>query len=261
MTTSSEDPKCATQRLPLKVLVRDDAIQPRVKLDAKTVADYAALMREGEQFPPIVVFRDGAAYLVADGFHRAKAAEEAGHLEIAAVIRPGTRQDAMIYACGANRKHGLRLTNDDKNQIVNRFLDNEDAKPAGEKRLKQEEIARHCGVTQAFVSKLITTKRKQQSHPYNGYKTSPSPASHHSLKAAAGYAPVPNPPRIALPIVDVCPAIADEIVTRVMDYVHEALADIPATTVQAGFEQAVAELRRRIFALPCLTHHERSETP
>ena len=69
------------------------------------------------------------------------------------------------------------------------------------------------------------------------------------------------PPYPSTPASDPRPAIADAIVTRVMDYVHEALAETSAAAVQAGFEQAMAELRRRIAALPCLTHHERNETP
>jgi hypothetical protein len=59
---------------------------------------------------------------------------------------------------------------------------------------------------------------------------------------------------------DLRPAIAEEIVTRVMAYVQEALAEVPASVLQAGFEQAVEDIRQRIATLPGLAHHERKDT-
>ena len=68
------------------------------------------------------------------------------------------------------------------------------------------------------------------------------------------------PPDPAASSTDTRPAIAEEIVTRVMAYVQEALAEVPASVLQAGFEQAVEDIRQRIATLPGLAHHERKDT-
>lgn len=44
-----------TRTLELDQLRRDDAIQPRVALNAETIEDYAAQMALGADFPPVVV--------------------------------------------------------------------------------------------------------------------------------------------------------------------------------------------------------------
>jgi hypothetical protein len=83
-------------------------------------------------------------------------------------------------------------------------------------------------------------------------ETAPEPDT--VIEATALTGPAASPP-------DLRPAIAEEIVTRVMAYVREALADVPASVLQAGFAQAVEELRQRIAALPGLAPHERKDTP
>ena len=91
-------------------------------------------------------------------------------------------------------------------------------------------------------------KRATEAAPERGATLDASPGRSRSRKTTA-------PPCPAAPASDPRTAIADEIVTRVMDYVREALADVPASAIQAGFEQAVDELRRRIAepARPCLS--------
>ena len=74
------------------------------------VSEYAEAMLEGAKFPPVIVYRDGAVHWLADGYHRLEAAEEAGKKNIAAEIRDGTKRDATLFACSANRDHGLRRT-------------------------------------------------------------------------------------------------------------------------------------------------------
>lgn len=74
------------------------------------VSEYAEAMLEGAKFPPVIVYRDGSVHWLADGYHRLEAAEEAGKKNIAAEIRDGTKRDATLFACGANRDHGLRRT-------------------------------------------------------------------------------------------------------------------------------------------------------
>jgi ParB-like chromosome segregation protein Spo0J len=66
----------------------------------KCVVDYVNDLNEGAQFPPIIVFFDGASYWVADGFHRLAAFKRAGRSTIRAEIKPGGARDAVLYTAG-----------------------------------------------------------------------------------------------------------------------------------------------------------------
>jgi hypothetical protein len=129
-------------------LHRLDHIQQRVKLSPKAIDEYTALYREGHDLGHITVFDDGADRYVADGFHRITAALDAGLDTLPAVIHQGTERDALLYACSCNQ-HGVPLTNADKNLRVKTLL--QDAECA---TWSDGQIARHCGVTQPFVSKV-----------------------------------------------------------------------------------------------------------
>ena len=58
------------KKLNLDAIRLDGETQARVALDSTQVAEYAEAMRDGDKFPPIVVFHDGSDYWLADGFHR-----------------------------------------------------------------------------------------------------------------------------------------------------------------------------------------------
>ena len=102
----------------IKDIRLDGGTQPRATIDFEAVFDYMDAMADGAKFPPVVVFYDGASYWLADGFHRVKAAEQAGVDEIACELHQGTQQDAQWYSFGANKTNGLRRTNDDKHRAV-----------------------------------------------------------------------------------------------------------------------------------------------
>jgi uncharacterized protein (DUF1015 family) len=63
-------------------MIRLDAIkkgaQARDRMNEGAIEDYARAMREGAQFPPIVVFREDDTLWLADGFHRLEATRCAG---------------------------------------------------------------------------------------------------------------------------------------------------------------------------------------
>lgn len=106
--------------LPLSQIKFDPDCQSRVRLDEDTVVEYAYRMKDGEVFPPIVVFFDGAEYWLSDGFHRYAArkgvvrerGEEDG-ADILCDIRQGSRLDAVRYALSANAQHGKRRESGD----------------------------------------------------------------------------------------------------------------------------------------------------
>lgn len=127
----------------------DGGTQSRASLYQNVVDDYASAIGDGAAFPAVVLFYDGKDHWLADGFHRYHAHVKLGLAEIDADVRQGTRRDAILYSVGANESHGLRRTNEDKRRAVLTLLND------GEwVRWSDNEIARQCGVSQPFVSKL-----------------------------------------------------------------------------------------------------------
>ena len=157
--TRKTDSDNATTELPLALLTFDRDVQQREHLSERTVDDYAARLRDGETFPSLVVFTDGETHWVADGFHRGEAARRAGIDAVAVDIRRGTKRDAVFFGAGANRTHGLQITNRDKRRAVHTLL--ADAEWA---KWSDRQIARHVGVSHPFVAGL---RRELQSG--NGY--------------------------------------------------------------------------------------------
>lgn len=133
----------------LKRIQRDTNVQSREALDGEVVAEYARLMAEGEQFPPVTVFNDGGKdYWLADGFHRVEAAAINGENGIKADVIMGDKRDAMLYSAGANKAHGLRRSNADKRRAVRMLLSDEKWS-----QWSNREIARRCGVDEGMVRK------------------------------------------------------------------------------------------------------------
>lgn len=92
--------------------------QARVATNDEAVTTYAESMSEGVEFPPIIVFYDGAKYWLADGFHRFLAAQRSGRPSILAEVREGARTEALKFALGANSTNGIYRSNADKRNAV-----------------------------------------------------------------------------------------------------------------------------------------------
>lgn len=128
----------------------DGGTQPRAGIDNSVVDDYADAMIDGAEFPAIIVYHDGAAYWLADGFHRLAAWKIANPgRPIPADVRQGDRREAVLHSVGANADHGLRRTNEDKRRAVMRLLDDDEWG-----QWSDREIARRCHVSHNFVSTL-----------------------------------------------------------------------------------------------------------
>src|SRR2546425_12503327 len=98
----------------LERITRDRSIQHRVGgLQSARVREYSTAMKNGDTFPPVVVFHDQEKdeYWLSDGFHRCVAAKNARLAEITADVQVGSKRDAILYAVGANIGHGIRRTN------------------------------------------------------------------------------------------------------------------------------------------------------
>lgn len=114
------------QFTPIKTIRTDGGTQPRVAMNEKLVNEYAEKMKDGEVFPPVVVYNDGKDTWLADGFTRYFASLQNSAQGINADMRSGSLRDAQTFAWKANNKHGQPLSNDDiENILFSIFADKE----------------------------------------------------------------------------------------------------------------------------------------
>lgn len=124
----------------------DGGTQARAKMSEETIQNYIDALKEGVEFPPVVVFHDGKDYWLADGFNRYYAHKAINRNEIPAEINRGNILDAKLYACGANSNHGQPRTNADKRNAILMVLN----EPAW-KAMSEREVARVCNVSHTLV--------------------------------------------------------------------------------------------------------------
>lgn len=134
--------------------------QSRAQINRETVSEYAEAMESGSEFPPLVVFYDGSAYWLADGFHRYEAYARSNAHDVTADVRQGTQRDAILYGVGANASHGLRRTNDDKRRAVMVLLNDPEWS-----KWSARDIARQCGVSHDFAARLKREVSSDDSEP------------------------------------------------------------------------------------------------
>ena len=140
---------------------RVERLQVRAMISPAVVADYAAEMLAGAEFPPVVVFRDAhGVERLADGAHRLAASMRAERAEIQADVREGGLYDAIRHAVTANTAHGMRRTNSDKRMCVALALElpNADA-------MSDRDIAHLCGVTADLVGIVRCPEPKVKARP------------------------------------------------------------------------------------------------
>lgn len=136
-------------KLKLKDIRLDGGTQPREYINQDVVNEYADEMMEEDNFPPMVVFNDGANFWLADGFHRYHANKKAGFLDVECDVRNGTLRDAVLFSVGANAQHGLRRTNEDKRKAVVTLL-----KDVEWGDWSDSEIGRQCFVSHVTVGRI-----------------------------------------------------------------------------------------------------------
>ena len=93
-------------QLPVEQLLKSSLVDPRRHLELDRVQRYSKLL---DELPPVTVFRlEDQTLLLADGYHRLAAAQQAGRSTVKAEIREGTRADAMRFATKvAARERGI----------------------------------------------------------------------------------------------------------------------------------------------------------
>jgi hypothetical protein len=196
----------------IKSIRRDGDTQSRVAIERTAVREYASLMREGNKFPPVLLFFDGTDYWLADGFHRVEAALSIGLERITASISEGTRRDAMLYSVGANAVHGLRRTSADKQRAVMTLLQDREWS-----RWSDREIARRCGVHHQMVGKLRSSLDESSSE--RTYTTK------HGTIAKMKTARASKETQTEGDLTDISDSLSDVNNSETMDYLHSGRED------------------------------------
>ena len=137
-------------QLSINQIRTDGGTQARAEINQMTVVEYAGAIKEGQIFPPIVVFYDGSSYFLADGFHRLYAyrlAELKDDIEVE--LKLGSLREAILYAVGANAEHGLRRSPADKYHAVSLLLADEEWSSWSDRM-----IAKQTFTSPPFVGKI-----------------------------------------------------------------------------------------------------------
>ena len=157
--------------LSIDLIITDAGTQMRAGTRLETVKEYEQLFN-GKKWPfddPLVVFTDGKSYWLADGFHRFEAAQLANRGSVLCDVKKGSLEKAQDFALGANLRHGLRRSNDDKRHSVRTAL--------GMKRWAEcsdRLVAEACGVGHPLVAKIrkeIQLESDSSSNSANPVKT------------------------------------------------------------------------------------------
>lgn len=156
-----------TSIIPIKEIVKDSDIYPRIHESPKTIEAYAEALEAGAIFPPILVQRiktnDGKAYTTfLDGIHRARAYEQIKRKEIEAqywkdevLEKEKWLTQLQLESAKRNSIHGDRLSRSDKENQARKVCErNPD--------ITEQEIADALGVSQKTVSNWVSDIKLRQ---------------------------------------------------------------------------------------------------
>lgn len=139
----------------INALLLDQRLQSRTEINEETVTEYAEAIKDGDEFPPVLVYFTGTHYYLTDGYHRYHAHNRAEKVSILCEVVNGTFRDAQLRATSVNKNHGIRRTYADKRKAVMTLLDDLDWSD-----WSNAKIAKHCGVSHTFVSDLRNSSGK-----------------------------------------------------------------------------------------------------
>jgi hypothetical protein len=118
-----------------------------------TVEEYAADMRNGDVFPPVVAYRKRGKLVVIDGNHRLVAASRAEKSLAVYVVRATVNTVLVIMTYEANvRQHGQRTTREDRLEHALWMVDND---------VKAGEAARRLSLTESEVTRAVAARKAQ----------------------------------------------------------------------------------------------------
>ena len=111
-----------TRTVKITEIIEDDQLKVRNVINPEVVADYRRLYEDGGTLPRPICFEIGGRLLLASGGHRLAGARRAGIEEIEIEVRQGSILDAILFAAGANKEHGARMTRADVRQAIRAIL-------------------------------------------------------------------------------------------------------------------------------------------
>lgn len=123
---------------------------------------------------------------MADGFHRWRAARDAGIIEIAADVRQGDKRAAILFSVGANSISQVNRSNADKRNAVKMLLQH----PKWG-QLSPSQIADACAVGETFVRNV-----RSEQFPAVRNSTGKDGKSYPAKKAKA----TPKTPVVSVPM-------------------------------------------------------------
>jgi len=133
--------------------------QIRVTMNIDQIEHYAERMQEGDTFPPVLIFKVGNEYILADGFHRIAAAKQLGLKKISCSVEgDGDAIDIVRAAIHGNTIHGLPMTKQDRLKAINLF--DRIAKGRFGKYATTREVAELVGCSHTTVANI----RKDREH-------------------------------------------------------------------------------------------------
>ncbi|MGC8669489.1 MAG: ParB N-terminal domain-containing protein [Chthonomonadales bacterium] len=139
----NEQTEVSVQAVPIRQIAVDVSLQPRVGgLDGAHVQE---LEEAPAGWPPLVVVKQGAGYLLIDGFHRLAAAQNLGMERVAVrIVEAPPDGDLRSLAFQMNAVHGKPLSLADRRAYA-RYLLQQDAE------LSDSEVGRRSGLAQQTV--------------------------------------------------------------------------------------------------------------
>ena len=117
--------KRRVRMLPVAALEECDRVRVRAEINERIVQDYAEAMESGAVFrEPVIAYCEPGCerYVLADGWHRKRAAQLAGIGKLEVEVRDGTLADAITFAVSCNTKHGLRRSRRDLETAFRCFM-------------------------------------------------------------------------------------------------------------------------------------------
>lgn len=134
--------------LGLSVIRTDGGTQFREAVNEDVALEYAEAYKAGDRLPAPVAFEDGNGDIwLGDGFTRLRAAGLAGLDRLEFELRQGSLDDAILYAAGANERHGQRRTKADRHRAIEAAIK---LRP----ELSNRDLANICHVSHELVRQV-----------------------------------------------------------------------------------------------------------
>ncbi len=139
----------AIKNVPIQDICITGGTQQR-SVDDDVMKRYAALMKDGVEFPPVEITADGKNNYLTDGFHRYFAHLKLGKKYIEAFVVEGTRREAIFVSFSANKTNAFPRQAGTVGGIIEKILKDEEWA-----KMSQSAIADYVGCTQQYVNKII----------------------------------------------------------------------------------------------------------